>query len=187
MSAMVFVLSLCSVRAWVFFFASSFRGRPPLFPRARAASRPALGPLADDVPLELGQGREDVEDQFPAAGRRIDTFLEAPEADSPFLELPHSLDEVPDATAQAVELPDHECVPLPEVREGLIEPRPLGTGTAGLIREELLATGAIQGVGLEVEILFGSGDARIADLHGRHLPLGWMVPKLKTHVKVMGG
>jgi hypothetical protein len=37
MSAMVFVLSSCNVSAWVFFFASSFRGRPTLFPRARAA------------------------------------------------------------------------------------------------------------------------------------------------------
>src|SRR5512142_2579673 len=42
MSAMVFALSLYSVRAWVFFFVSSFRGRPPFFPRARAASSPAL-------------------------------------------------------------------------------------------------------------------------------------------------
>jgi hypothetical protein len=37
------------------------------------------------------------------------------------------------------------------VCEGLIEPRPLGTCTTGLVPEELLATGAIQGVGLEIE------------------------------------
>ena len=112
---------------------------------------PGPGPLADDVPLELGQGGEDVEDQLAAAGRRVDALLEAPEADLPFLELPDGLDEVPDAAAQAVELPDDEGVPLPEVCEGLIEPRPLGTCTAGLVREDLLATGAVQGVGLEIE------------------------------------
>jgi hypothetical protein len=140
----------------------------------------------DDVPLELGQGREDVEDQLPATGRRIDTFLEASEADFPFLELPDGFDQVPDAAAQAVELPDHEGVTLPEVREGLIEPRPLGTSATGPVREELLATGAIQGVGLEIEVLFGGGDAGIADQHGRHPPLGRIVPKPEPRVKVTG-
>src|SRR5262249_24013926 len=96
---------------------------------------PGPGPLADDVALELGQGGEDVEDQLPTAGRRVDALLEAPEADLPFLELPDGLDEVPEAAAQAVELPDHEGVPLPEVGEGLIEPRPRGTCTTGLVGE----------------------------------------------------
>jgi hypothetical protein len=54
------------------------------------------------VPRKLGQGREDMEGQLPAAGRRVDAFLEAPEADLPFLELPDSFDQVPDAAAQAV-------------------------------------------------------------------------------------
>src|SRR3954463_10952832 len=115
MSAMVFALSLYSVRAWVFFFASSFRGRPPLLSAGPGRVEPGPGPLADDVPLELGQGREDVEDQLPAAGRRVDALLEAAEADLPLLELPDGLDQVPEAPAQAVELPDHEGVPLPEV------------------------------------------------------------------------
>ena len=93
---------------------------------------------------------------------------------------------MPDAATQAVELPDDEGIPLPEVCEGLIEPRPLGTCAADLVCEELLATGALQGVGLEVEALLDGGDACIADQHGRHPPLGWMVPKLKSNVKVTG-
>src|SRR5208337_854721 len=147
---------------------------------------PGPGPLADDVPLELGQGGEDVEDQLPAAGGRVDALLEASEADLPFLEMSHGLDEVPDAAAQAVELPDDEGVTLPEVCEGLIESRPCGTGTTGLVGEEPLAAGAIQGVGLEIEALLEGGDACIADQHGRHPPLGRMVPKLESRVKVMG-
>ena len=114
------------MRAWAFFFVSSSGGRPPSLPAGPGRVEPGPGPLADEVPLELGQGREDVEDQLPAAGRRVDALLEAPEADLPFLELPHGVDQVPDAAAQAVELPDDEGVALPEVCEGLIEPRPLG-------------------------------------------------------------
>jgi hypothetical protein len=33
------------------------------------------GPLPDEDPLELGQRPEDVEDELPAAGRRIDGLL----------------------------------------------------------------------------------------------------------------
>jgi hypothetical protein len=125
-------------------------------------------------------------DQLPAAGHLVDAFLETSEADFPFLEPPHSLNEVPDAAAQAVELPDDKSVTLPEVCEGLIEPWPRGTGTTGLVREELLAAGAIQGVGLEIEALFKGGDACIAEQHGHHPHLGRMAPKLKSYVKVTG-
>ena len=94
-----------------------------------------------------------MEDQLAAAGRRVDALLEAPEADLPFLELSHGLDQVPDAATQAVELPDDEGIPLPEVCEGLIEPRPRGTGTTGLVREELLAPRSRERVGLQIERL----------------------------------
>ncbi len=81
---------------------------------------------------------QDVEDQLAAAaGRRVDALLEAPEADLPFLELPHGLDQVPDAATQAVELPDDEGIPLPEVCESLIEPRRRGTGSTGLVPEKV--------------------------------------------------
>ena len=69
-------------------------------------------------------------------------------------------------TAQAVELPDDEGVPLAGEGEGLIEARPLGTGPAGLVGEDPLAPGLGQGVVLEVELLVGGGDAGIADEHG---------------------
>ena len=151
MSAMVFVLSPCNVRRLGLLLRVQLPRPAALLSTGPGRVEPGPGPLADDIPLELGQGREDVEDQLAAAGRRVDAFLEAPEADLPFLELPDGFDQVPDAAAQAVELPDHEGVTLPEVREGLIEPGPLGTCATGLVREELLATGAFQGVGLEIE------------------------------------
>jgi hypothetical protein len=72
------------------------------------------------------------------------------------------------------------------VGEGLIEPGPVGTCPTGFIREEPLATGAIQVIGLEIEVLLGGGDTGIADQHGNIPALGWMVPKPESHVKVMG-
>jgi hypothetical protein len=106
-----------------------------------------------------------VKDQLPTAGRRVDTLLEAAEADLPLLELPDRFDEVPEAAALAVKLPDHEGVPLLEVGEGLIEPRPRGPCTTGLVREELLATSLLRGVGVEVQASLESGDQGIADQH----------------------
>ena len=48
--------------------------------------QPCLRTLADDVPLELGERPEDVEDELAAAGGRVDRLLEAAEADLPGLE-----------------------------------------------------------------------------------------------------
>ena len=78
MSSTEFVGSLWSITACHFFFSSSFRRRPPFWPRARAASSPARV-RADEVPLELGQGGKHVEDKLVAAGRRVDALLEAAE------------------------------------------------------------------------------------------------------------
>src|SRR4051812_47220647 len=43
---------------------------PPAGPR-RGEARD--GPLPDEIPLELSQGPEDMEDELPAAGRRVDS------------------------------------------------------------------------------------------------------------------
>src|SRR5215204_752150 len=94
MAAIVVAGSLCSDRAWASFLASSDRGRPPLRPRARAACRPAWVRSRDQVPLELGQGAEDVKDELPAAGGRVDRLLEAAEADLPRLQGGDRLDQV---------------------------------------------------------------------------------------------
>jgi len=53
---------------------------PPPRPRRR---QPRLGPLADQIALELRQCAEDVEDQLAATRRRVDLLGEALEADPP--------------------------------------------------------------------------------------------------------
>jgi hypothetical protein len=40
-----------------------------------------MGPLPDQVPLELGQRPEDVEDQLAARGRRVDLLGQRAKAD----------------------------------------------------------------------------------------------------------
>ena len=76
-----------------------------------------MGPLADQVALELGQRPEDVEDQLAAGGRGVDRLLERPGSPAPGLEVAQGLDQVRELATQAVELPDHQGIP------GLQEPR----------------------------------------------------------------
>src|SRR5262245_7802173 len=99
MSSIVLDLSQCRMSAWASFLASSLGRRPPLWPRARGRVEPGPGPLADEVPLELGQGGEDVEDQLAAAGGRVDALPEALEPDPPLPEGGERLDEVAERPA----------------------------------------------------------------------------------------
>ncbi len=51
---------------------------PSAFPPARPRrGQPRGGALADEVALELGQRREDVEDEFATGGRGVDVLLQA--------------------------------------------------------------------------------------------------------------
>jgi len=50
--------------------------------------------LANEVTLELGQRREEVEDQFPAGGCRINLLLQTLEADPVIGQVPKGLHEV---------------------------------------------------------------------------------------------
>ena len=67
-------------RATLTFWGVITGGRPPFLPLARAAASPALVRSRDQVPLELGQGAHDLEEQ-PAVGRRgVEGLLEASQA-----------------------------------------------------------------------------------------------------------
>lgn len=70
-------------------------GPPPaLLAACPSRVEPGPGPLADEIPLELGQGGKHVEDQLAAAGGRVDALLEAAEADPPIPKSGERLDEV---------------------------------------------------------------------------------------------
>ncbi len=53
-----------------------------------------LGSLTDAVPLALGQGPEDVEDQLAAAGGGVDLLGQAPEAAAPLMQVGARLEQV---------------------------------------------------------------------------------------------
>ena len=55
---------------------------------------PRLGPVADQVAIELGERREDVKDEPAAWGGRVDGFLQAAEADLAVREACDRVDEV---------------------------------------------------------------------------------------------
>ena len=133
-------------------------------PRCR---EPCLCPLADDVALELGEGGEDVEDQLPAAGGRVDLLGEALEADPSLLELADRLDQVGERSSEAIELPDHERVAAAGELKRLLKPGTVGLGAAGGVGERPLAAGLAEGVLLERERLFMRRNASIADSMSR--------------------
>jgi hypothetical protein len=151
-------------------------------PTCPGGVEPDPGPLADEVPLELGQGGEDVEDELAAAGRRVDALPEAAEPDTPVAEGSEGLDQVAERPAEAVELPDDDRVPPVGEGQGLPQAHPRGAGPVGGVGEDPLAAGLGQGVVLEVEFLVGGRDAGVADEHG---PLrGLIVPEPAPRVKL---
>jgi hypothetical protein len=80
-------------------FLEPFGGDPPIdgvseLGIADRGVEPGPGPLADEIPLELGQGGKDMEDQLAAAGGRVDALPEAPGSDPALPESGDRLDEV---------------------------------------------------------------------------------------------
>ena len=86
--------------------------------------------LLDDVSLKLGQGSEDVEDQFSSGCGGVDAFGDALEANVPVVEVGDRLDEVLEGAAKPVQSPDDQAVAFPEVAERLVKTYALCLGAA---------------------------------------------------------
>ena len=69
-------------------------------------------PLADHVPLELGQGGEDVEIPLATAGGGVDLLGEALEADPSPLKTCHRLDRVRKRSPEAIQRQTTTVSPL---------------------------------------------------------------------------
>ena len=74
-----------------------------------------------------------VEDELPAARRRVDGLLQAPEAHTAMAQVGDCPDEVLEAASEPVELPDHERIAGPRVGQGFLQAGPLGLGPACLV------------------------------------------------------
>ena len=60
-----------------------------------SGGQPGAGPFPDEVAFEVGQGGEDVEDEFAAGGGGVDGLLEAAEPDATLSKLGDGVDQVP--------------------------------------------------------------------------------------------
>jgi hypothetical protein len=140
----------------------STEGRPPRRPRARAAARPAPGAFADEVAFELGEGGEDVEDEFAAGGGGVDRLLEAAEPDAAVGEAGDGVDQVPQGAAEAVEFPDDQGVARRRLVQDLLEDGAVAAGAIGGLGEHPAAASRREGVDLALGLLVAGGDAGTA-------------------------
>jgi hypothetical protein len=121
------------------------------------------GAFADQVAFELGQGREDVEDELAARSGGVDLLLEAAEPDFAVGQAGDGVDQVPQGPAEAVEFPDDQGVAGSQLVEHLGEGGAVGAGAAGRLGEHPVAAGGREGVDLKLRVLVGGGDAGVAE------------------------
>ena len=115
-------------------------------PHALLPGRPDLvaHPLGDDLPLELGEGEQDVERQPPHGRRGVEALGDRDEGDARTVEHLDELREVHQRPRQPVDLVDHHDVNQPLLDVG----------------EELLQTGPLQRAAGEAAVVVGVADQR---------------------------
>ena len=69
-------------------------GPSPVLSSGSGSGKTGVRALADDVALELSQRSEDMEDEFAAAGGRINALSDTAKADTALLKLGDGIDEV---------------------------------------------------------------------------------------------
>ena len=114
-----------------------------------------LGPLDDQLPLELGQGGEDAENQLAAGGCSVDARPVAAqdlETDAAISQVVHGVDEVPQVAAQPVELPDDQRVALAQRLQAGRQSGPVISlsGRGVFVEVPGIDAGGQQGISLEV-------------------------------------
>ena len=153
-------VSRCAIAAWASRTCAfdSANVLPPLRPRARAAVSPARVRFADQLPLELGQRREDAEHE--AAGRCGGVDLRAlpgehQQAHAAGRQVLHGVDQVGEVATEAVELPDNEHVARSERTHAAVESRAVVADAGGEVVVDVAGVDArgLQRVALQVQRL----------------------------------
>ena len=124
-----------------------------------------MGPLADEVALELGQRPKHMEHQFATARRGVEVFLETLEPDATLREVADHLDEMAEGPSEAIEFPNHQDVAMTEMRQRLLQDRPFGTCPTDDFLIDLPTARLAQGIQLQGQVLVVGTDPGIADLH----------------------
>ena len=127
-------------------------GRPPLRPRA-GSSQPRVGPLTDEVALELGEGSEDVEDEFAPARGGVDVLGQGAEPHPTLGEVLYDRDQMANRATQPVQTPDDDRVALAELVEETVELRTRVKSPRRAIGEGLDAARCLEGVKLKRRVL----------------------------------
>ena len=108
-------MSRCAIVAWA------------SHPYASAALSPARA-FTDQLPVELGQRREDAEHEATGGRGCVDLRAltgEHPQAHASGGEVLHGVDQMGEIAAETVELPDHEHVALPQSAQATVKSRPV--------------------------------------------------------------
>ena len=149
-------------------------GDPKFLATLAAARRlqPRHRALADQLPFELRQGREDPKDQLAARSRGVDVgalssqHLEANSAFGKVLSRIHQMFEI---ASQSVELPDHKRIVFAQRPQAGGEGRAVVAFAGGHVFVEVvqLDAGSDQGIALQVEhpAAVGFGAAGVSDAH----------------------
>lgn len=94
------------------------RPAPGPFPLAPRGGDLVPGPLGDDLPLELGEGEENVQGQAPHGTGGVELLGDGDEGDMVGVENLHDLGEIEQAPGEAVHLVDHDAIDLPGLHAG---------------------------------------------------------------------
>ena len=150
-------VSRCAIAAWASrtWAFDSANVQPPWRPRGR---EPGPGAFADQLPLELGQRREDAEHEAAGGGGGVDLRAlpgEHPQAHAAGRQGLHGVDQVSEGAAEAVELPDDEHVALPQGAHAAVESRAVvaDAGRAVVVDVDRVDALGPQGVALQVQRL----------------------------------
>ncbi len=130
--------------------------------------QPGLHPFADQVPLELGQGGKEMEDELAGRRGRVEAFLQRDKVDAARLQPRHLLHQVLEIAAQPVQAPHDEGIGGPGIGQGLLQVGALGGrgGPGADVRIALFTPRGLQGVVLQGGILVRGGNAGVPDVHG---------------------
>lgn len=131
-------------------------------------SHAGAGAFADQRAFELGKRSHHVEDQRAAAGLGADGFGQGFEVNVSAFQEFDELEELGYRPAEAIKAPDNEDVAGAQAREGAVQAgsTEIDAGDAAVGKDEL-ASGALEGVTLEREVLLLGGDASVTDFsHG---------------------
>ncbi len=119
----------------------------------------------DQIAFELGEGGEEMKDQFPRRGGSIYGFMEAFERDAFGFEESDPFEKIRQGSAQAVETPNDQGIAFSERLFHLGQARSFFEQATDLVAEELLTACGLELIDLRLEVLFQCGNAGVAEEH----------------------